>query len=163
MTLPGTPGVDLTRRPSLTFLGWATILGLALGLGCAALIYGLLAEPSWLLAGVTGTILGALVPLSVAGGSRVTIHQGRLTYFLRGQPCVEADLQDIQGFRAIAQGQLTGVGVVIEPQKLRFLSRKGVTLRTCEAHFAGSGCGLVLEFLTPDDIPALTRGLSHET
>ncbi len=155
MTATGEVRVDLTRRPRPAFLAWASVLGLGLGAGSALLIHGLMAEPSWWWAGGAGAILGAMIPLSVAGGSRVVVTDQTLTYFLRGQPCVEADLQDIAGFRAISVGQLRGVGVVIDPARLRFLSRKGVTLRTCEAHYAGCGCGLVLEFLTDADLRLL--------
>jgi hypothetical protein len=153
--------VDLTRRPSAAFLAWASVLGLVLGAGCTVLILGVMAEPSPWVATAAGLALGALVPLSVAGGSRVVIADGRLTYFLRGQPSVTCLLADVRGFRVIEAGQLRGIGVEVEPTRLEFLSRKGVTLRTCEAHYAGSGCGLVLEFFRAEDVAALETALSR--
>jgi hypothetical protein len=156
------PVVLLTRRPPRRFLAWAALLGLGLGLGSAALIHGLMADPTWWVGLPVGLVLGALVPASVAGGSHVRVADGVLTYGLRGTDCVALPTSAITAVIPVHTGALQGLGLQAPLDALTFVGRKGPTLRTCEAHHAALGCALVLEFFDERDAETLRAACAPE-
>ena len=152
----GTVLWQVQRRPHGRMLAWVLVLGFLFACGSALLVPMLMTTPDPVLAAATGLGLSLVLVFSLCQGSTVRVERGaRLIYALRGQDCVAVDLRRVTGFRYIATGALSGIGVEVPLDALTFLSRKGVSRRQCEATAKHLGAALVLEFLRPEDLEPL--------
>ena len=144
------------RRPHLPLMLMVLVLAAAFATGTAVLCRLLMAEPAWPVPVAVGVLLGALLLVQVWSGSTVRVSgHGDLVYRLRGIDLISVPLDRIAGFIPVRTGALIGVGVRCPTEAVRFLSRKGPSLRQVEAWQRHLGVALVLEHLTAEDLTAL--------
>ena len=130
--------------------------------GSTFLLRMLMVEPDWTLAIGLATLLAVALIATVARGALAEVgDDGVLTYGF-GRHDLRVPLAAITGWKLIATGALAGVGAQVEPTRVAFLTRKGLTYRKLEQYAAGLGTALVLEHLTAadlDDLRALQERL----
>lgn len=157
VSLPASPLRWSVRRPPpapLRRLGW--VIGLGFTLVGALLLRGLFDQPSWPLALAVGAAFGLMVPLLLGAGALVQVHaDGWMVYGFGRRPNVVLPLSAVRGWHWVERGALRGVGLEIAPDAVRFAHRKGVSYATMNRYRTITGCDLVLEFLTPEDLATL--------
>lgn len=140
----------------------AAVAAAAVFAGSVLLLRMLMLEPDWPLAVGLGALLAAAVIATVARGALAEVgSDGVLTYGF-GRHDLRVPLAAVTGWSLVATGALAGIGARVEPAKVVFLTRKGLTYRTLERYAAGLGTALVLEHLTAadlDDLRALQERL----
>ena len=146
------------RRPPSRRARIAALIAAALvAAASAALLRMLMLEPDWPLALGLAALLGAALIASVARGALAEVtDDGMLTYGF-GRADLRVPLAAITGWRLVATGALDGIGAQVEPARVVFLHRKGLTYRKLEQYAAGLGTALVLEHLTAADLADLRR------
>jgi hypothetical protein len=133
----------------------AAIAGVVVGAGGGGLLHLLMLRPDWRIAAGVGGILCIAVLASIGRGALVQVDGQGILRFGFGTPNLEVPLSDCSGWRLVRAGALTGVGMRVDPDRIRFLNRKGISRRRIEEQARTLGIGLVLEHLTADDLDQL--------
>jgi hypothetical protein len=157
---PVPPRLDLRGRPGAG--ARLVIAGAALAAGAAGvfLVRALDAapQPGWWLALAVGAGIAGLTLLFALQGTRLRVAaDGTATYSLHGRANLAFALTDSSGFRPCAQGLLAGVALDLDPRKVRFLHKAGISPERMRRWRAELGCDLVLEGLGAADAEALCR------
>lgn len=143
------------RPPGRRALAAATVLALVTGAGAAGLTRLLMLEPDWRIAGGVGVALAVALLLTVARGAVAHLDAEGNLHFGFGIPNLRVPLAAITGWRPVRTGALVGIGAAVDPARVTFLNRKGLSYRSLERYRRGLGVALVLEHLTADDLAEL--------
>jgi len=153
---------SMRRRPPTRLLLTGCAIGLALGSFSAWLVPRLMLEPAPGLGIAVGVFLALLAPATLLRGALVEIDDdGELRYGFGREASLSVPLAAIAGWKLIDQGLLVGIGAQVEPQAVRFLSRRGPSYATLRRHEAALGSALVLEWLYPEDLEQLRHWQEH--
>ncbi len=146
------PLLDCRARPRGAQLAVIAFAALASGVGAAWLAHAIDSDPQrgWSLAVVAGTLIAALVGGFAMLGARVVVEaDGILTYSLHGRANLALDLRDCRAFRPVAGALLGGVGLDVDPGRVRFLHKAGISPERMRRWRGEVGADLVLEGFPP--------------
>lgn len=142
------PLLERRARPQGAQRAVIVVVSLASGAAACWLARAIDSDPArgWTLAGAVGAAVAALVGWFAMLGARVRLDRdGSLTYALHGRPNLAFDLREAQTIRPVAAGMLSGVGVAIAADRVRFLHKAGISPERMRRWREAHGVDLVLE------------------
>ncbi len=146
------------RRPPQRFLAWSATLALMVGVAAAGLMRLLLIVPTWTAPLAMGAAIALAFFATAARGARASVDaSGVLWYGWGRRPALAVDLRDVAALQPIRVGLLHGIGLVVAPERVRFLHRAGPSPRGMRDDRARLGVDLVLEHLTESDLATIDR------
>jgi hypothetical protein len=150
------------RRPPPRYLLVIAAVSVIAAAASAALLRMLMLRPQWEAPLALGIAIGAATFLVSARGAVAAVDAaGVLTYGFGRVVSVSVDLRHARRIERVRHGMLDGVGLDVDPDRVVFLRRKGLSHRGLSASRRELGLALVLEFLSDEDLAAL-RALHAE-